>query len=383
MSRVWIYQDSHQVKKYGEDQASWYVGWYDPDGKKCCKSCGIGSFGQTKAENLRKKREAELTEGTYQKKARTTWEDFRKEYENKVQVRKAPQMRRLMDDALDHFARIIKPKRMSGIKTATIDRYIAVRCKERGKKGGTLLSPASLNKELRHLRAAFRKAFKWRLLPELPDFEFLKERKKLVTYVSPEHFATLYQHCEHGQVPSVQLAYPPGDWWRALIVMGYMTGWRVSDMLGLRRADLDLEVGAAITRADDNKGKRDERVPLHSVVVGHLKKLAGFEERVFPWNASRRVLQEEFARIQEKAGIHLPCHGNHEHSRFCHVYGFHDLRRAFATQNATRLTAPALQELMRHKAFTTTLGYINMARQLDEAVKSLHVPEVLKVKASG
>jgi integrase len=62
------------------------------------------------------------------------------------------------------------------------------------------------------------------------------------------------------------------------------------------------------------------------------------------------------------------------------VYGFHDLRRAFATQNANRLSPMALQTLMRHKSFQTTQRYINMSQQLDDAVASLHVPDVLRVE---
>lgn len=64
--------------------------------------------------------------------------------------------------------------------------------------------------------------------------------------------------------------------------MGYMTGWRVSDMLGLRREDLDLDAATAVTRAEDNKGKRDEKVKLHPVVVDHLRKMASFDPHVFP-----------------------------------------------------------------------------------------------------
>ena len=33
---------------------------------------------------------------------------------------------------------------------------------------------------------------------------------------------------------------------------------------------------------------------------------------------------------------------------------------------------------MRHKTYQTMQVYINMARQMDEAVNALHVPEVLK-----
>jgi hypothetical protein len=45
--------------------------------------------------------------------------------------------------------------------------------------------------------------------------------------------------------------------------------------------------------------------------------------------------------------------------------------------NANRLTGDALQALMRHKSYQTTQLYINMARQLDEAVASQHVPDAL------
>jgi integrase len=95
--------------------------------------------------------------------------------------------------------------------------------------------------------------------------------------------------------------------------MGYMTGWRISDILALRRDNLDLATGTARSLAEDNKGKREELVKLHAVVVEHLKKLAGFGPHIFPWNHDNRTLWTEFARIQEAAGIHLPCHEEHEH----------------------------------------------------------------------
>ena len=64
----------------------------------------------------------------------------------------------------------------------------------------------------------------------------------------------------------------------------------------------------------------------------------------------------------------------------CEVYGFHDLRRGYATMNADTMTADALQALMRHKDYSTTKRYINIGRQLNLAVDGLHVPDVLKRK---
>ena len=142
--------------------------------------------------------------------------------------------------------------------------------------------------------------------------------------------------------------------------------------------DLDLEAGTAVMRAEENKGRRDERIKLHPIVVEHLKKLPGFDPCVFPWNYNMRTLYAQFLRIQKAAKIKLPCLRSHKHTDYCHCYGFHDFRRAFATMNADQLTGDALQHLMRHKSYQTTQRYINVARQLDAAVDSLHVPEVLR-----
>jgi len=374
--KAWIYQDDKQVKKHGSAKASWYVGWIDPEGKRRCQSCGPGSEGKNAAQKQCRKIQAALIAGTYQSNAKKTWAEFRHEYEVKIIGGLAVRSRVEVLTAFDHFERIIGPKTMAALKTATIDEYTAKRRLEPGKKRGDTVSPATVNKELRHLRAALKKAHRWSYLAAVPYFDLEKEPKHLPTYVTGEHFAAIYKAASHARMPANE-AYPADVWWRGVLVMGYMTGWRISEILALRREDLDLEGGAAITWAEDNKGKRDERVILHSVVVEHLRKLAGFDAHVFPWNHDRRTLQSEFARIQEAAGIHLPCRETHEHTRFCHVYGFHDLRRAFATMNADRLSADALQALMRHKSYSTTQKYVNMARQMNEAVASLHVPDIL------
>jgi integrase len=80
-------------------------------------------------------------------------------------------------------------------------------------------------------------------------------------------------------------------------------------------------------------------------------------------------------RIQRAAGIRLK--GRHDH------YGFHDLRRAFATMNADKLTPDAVQALMQHKDYQTTQRYIATARQLNPAVEALYVPNVIAQKTVG
>ena len=131
-------------------------------------------------------------------------------------------------------------------------------------------------------------------------------------------------------------------------------------------------------RAKDNKGKRDERLSLHPVVIDHLHPLAGTSRLLFSWGKNLSQLWDEFKRIQTKVGIHLDCPEDHNHTPSCFLYGFHDFRRAFATVNAPQMKPETLQKLMRHKSYTTTLGYINLASQVEEAVANMPVPKVLR-----
>jgi integrase len=377
-SDAWIFQRPAQVAKHGEAGASWYVGWYEPNGRRMAESFGPGPRNKKKAEARKRHIEAELMTGTYQLKTRTTWEEFRHQYRETVLAGKAVRTRDEAETCLDHFERVVKPKNMLGITTEHVDRYVAARRQEPGKKKGECVSPATINKELRHVKAALAKAKKWKMLRELPDFDFERQVQKLPTYMTPEHFAAVYAACGQAKLPRDLQGATAADWWRGVLVTGYMTGWRIGDMLALRRDDLDLDAGTAVTRGEDNKGKRDERVELHPAVVGHLKRLAGFGPLVFPWDYHRRTLDTEWHRIQEAAGVHLPCHAKHEHTDACHVYGFHDLRRAFATQNAQALGGDVLQAMMRHKSYETTKVYINLAPQMTGAAAKLHVPEVLR-----
>lgn len=83
----------------------------------------------------------------------------------------------------------------------------------------------------------------------------------------------------------------------------------------------------------------------------------------------------EFTRILQEAGIHLPRPDAHKHTPSCHVYGFHDFRRDFATVNAPQMKPEVLQRLMRHKSYQTTQKcHINSTNQMQVAVSQIPVP---------
>lgn len=384
--RVWIFQIKKDVARRGADAASWYVGWYDQHSKRHSESCGPGSRGQNLAEKRVRRIQSELDMGVHRSDSRKPWIEFQEEYREKILSGLAPKTLAAAIDSLDHFRRIAGPSRVQAINTAMIDGFVAKRRYESGQKLGSVVSPATINKDLRHIKAALRVAREWDYLPEVPKIRMVKEPKKLPSYVIPEHFNLIYgTACGLTKIPaSPGQSYSPSDWWRALVVTAYMTGLRVGEILAVRREDLDLEKGELITRWEDNKADREEVVPLHAVVIDHLRAVIGEHHLALPWPHDPRTLWVEFTRIQGEAGIHLSCREKHEHTPSCHVYGFHDFRRAFATVNAPRLNPEVLQRLMRHKSYQTTQKfYINPTNQMQDAVSQMPVPEALKKYEAG
>lgn len=375
MKRAWVFQDRKQLRKYGPERAAWCVGRYDHDGKQRSKSCGPGRKGKRQAETLQRQREGEFAAGTYRSANRMTWEEFRKEFEQKVPAGKRPQTQDAYKFCLNNFEKAIKPNLLRSITSRTISQFIAVRQGQAGLKAETKTSPVTINKELRHLRSALRKAVAWELLERMPQIEFLREPGKIATFVSDEHLALIYAACDKARRPTFRKAtFTAGAWWQALLTTAFLTGWRIGSLLSLRWSNIDTEHRQILLPAEDAKGNRDQLIPLHDVVLEHIKpiQLPG-EDRVFVWGFTRRALYAEFFRIQRAAGI--------KPARKAY-YGFHDLRRGFATYNADRMTADALQALMGHCDYQTTKRYINLARQLNPASNNVFVPPALRKKRS-
>jgi len=325
--------------------------------------------------------------GTYLANKEATWDDFYARYlehldsaYDKAASRKAAIL------SIKTFVRIAKPKYMRSINTDKIDEFIGIRRKETviNKKRGTVrtISPATVNRELRYILAALNLAADWNYLNKVPRMRSLKPKEKLPTFVTPEHFAAMVEACRVATMPTGIPNVSPAEWWRGLLVMLYMTGWRIGQTLAVRWEDVDLVAETALSQADDNKGGRDHETPLHPLIVKYLRQLEGsFSPTVFPWPHNIRTLWAEFERIQKAATLSdkssMPKSGKNGG-----WYGFHDLRRGFATANAASMNLFELQGLMQHKSLTTTQGYINMANKLNKAVSTLFVPE-LRISQTG
>ncbi len=227
--KAWTGQRASDVAKRGKRKAPWLVFWNDPNGRRREKSCGPGKEGWRLAEKEKQKIHQQIITGTYGDAKGGSWEEFRAEYERNTTGRLEPSSCESIGYAMDHFARLAKPGRMSAITTRMLDAFVAARRPERGLRPGDTVSPATINKELRHLRTLLRKARKWGYLSQVPDITFEREPERVPQFMPPEHFNAIYDACDAAKEPA-NLPYPAGDWWRGLLVTAYMTGWRIGDI---------------------------------------------------------------------------------------------------------------------------------------------------------
>lgn len=375
--RAWIFQDTKQKKSLG-DKAPWSVGWYDGNGRRRSKRIGLKS----QAQQFRSKREVELAAGLCTVgPPKIPWQDFADQYEQTIMPKwRSGASRVEAKRILRTFADVARPKYVYNVDSQLLDRFVAKRLEMPGKKKGDKVSPETVRKELRTVRAALGVAVRWKYLAEVPLLPEIDGYGKDKPFVLQEDFIAIMQHCDVASLPSDQ-HYTAEAFWQALLFMAWITGMRKTAMLSLRWDDLDFDAGIVLSRYRDNKQKRDQRHKIRDAVP-LLRDLFDVRKpgdgRVFPWNHCIPTLDRTLVRIQQAAGIHLPCREEHEHTDRCHVYGFHSFRYAHATYNGGRVPDRDLQEQMGHASFNTTLRYIKYASTHQERSYDAYVPDSIK-----
>jgi integrase len=241
------------------------------------------------------------------------------------------------------------------------------------------------------LRAALGIAKRWKYLPEVPEIPKVKGIETEKRFVTEPHFEAMLKALEQEPCP-VYLPFSgdhggtwtAAEWWRALLVTVWVTGMRKGALLALQWEDVDLKTGRAVSRGQDNKGKRPHPVKL-GPVIPLLLKIKGDDPRVFPCDHWKTTFDDQFRTLQVAAEIVLPCVGSdtHECTRACHCYCFHDFRRAHATYHYGEVTDRELQQQMGHAAFSTTQGYIKYAQEHAEKQYAFKMPAAAQAAVQG
>lgn len=118
--------------------------------------------------------------------------------------------------------------------------------------------------------------------------------------------------------------------------------------------DLTGKYPCLIIAAEAEKGFRDRRLPITPDFAALLAETPIEEQTGKVFRAADQFGLDRVSRIISKIGEKANVVVNKEQSKFA---SSHDLRRAFGTRWATRVTPTVLQQLMRHSSIETTLKY--------------------------
>ena len=164
-----VRKKNSQVKKFGAAKAPWVVYWRDVNGNQKSKSFPAGERGKREAKAFADKADAEQKLGIQNTESDVSWARFRREYEEfkKTTLRKNSIVS--MQVSLDHFERLIGPRKVSRVSQRDIDRYASLRQQEPGRFGRVTAS--SVIVDLKVIRTALRQAKRWKYLDEVPDAE--------------------------------------------------------------------------------------------------------------------------------------------------------------------------------------------------------------------
>ncbi|MEK6869124.1 MAG: site-specific tyrosine recombinase/integron integrase [Nanoarchaeota archaeon] len=177
-----------------------------------------------------------------------------------------------------------------------------------------------------------------------------KLEKKLPTVLSKEEIRRMLDATENTKH-------------RLLIVFLYSSGLRVSEAVGMKIDDLDLNERMGIVRA--GKGKKDRNIILSESLVKDLRAYLSIRNEQNPYVFAvkeRHIAVRQAQRIvneaAKRAGI--------KKRVFCHA-----LRSSFATHLLEAGTdIRVIQELLGHSNLATTQRYTKVSREQLKKVKS-------------
>jgi integrase/recombinase XerD len=152
---------------------------------------------------------------------------------------------------------------------------------------------------------------------------------------------------------------------KALLMLTYSSGMRVSEVVKLRHEDIDVE--RKTLRVRQGKGRKDRLTLLsdqaHAVLLSYLEESGSKEEWLFPGQYVGKPLTERTAqKIFEQA---LKGSGILKKS------GIHSLRHSFATHLLEGgIDLRYIQELLGHRSSRTTERYTHVSNKDISRIKS-------------
>jgi len=209
------------------------------------------------------------------------------------------------------------------------------------------------NKFRASVQAVWRHAADQGCAPEVVSVKKYPEKKTIPVCWSLEECEKILQAA--AQVKGRVGDCPAGEWWVSLLLCGYNTGLRISALMTIATADVDLTTGFLMVRVDDQKHNAEQQFDLLPGTVAAISRIAPERlTRLFDdWKFDRTqqswpALNRRLKKILRSAG--LPS-GKKDM--------WHKWRRTFATHLAAKRGRAEAQSRLGHSGPEVTARYLD------------------------
>jgi site-specific recombinase XerD len=275
--------------------------------------------------------------------------EFRRDFIAFAELNHAKTTRDLFAFSLSILQRLCGDLPLNSYNLRHIDIYKAQRV--------CVVSPVSVNVEMRALRSAFGYAVRWELLEKNPlsGVSLLRVPARVPAYFTAADFEKLLSVINQG-------------WLKDIVLLSVMTGLRRGEVVNLRWKEVDLERGVLLVQSHESFRTKDGRmriIPLTDEARALLLAKLGGEGSALVFTRNGEKISEDYLTKIFRIAV-----SNAELDGRLH---FHSLRHTFASwlvQNGAALYE--VQVLLGHSNITVTQVYSHLKpEQLHNAVKRL------------
>lgn len=260
------------------------------------------------------------------------WEEFSKKYLDWGSREKKPSSLENDERAIRFYRERCRPKLLSDFNRESIERYIKIRIDD-----GTTY--ATINRDLDTLCAMGA----WAEDRDYVEVDPLRKIKKLKT---PKRQPKPFRKEEIDLLRNACI----DEFERIFIDLGYYTGRRLSEVLRIKRTQIDWVKRVIMTSGEDNRIKREGVVPLHPDLAKQIKKWYEVcSEGEFVIELHGRQVDSGYAcdlfrrKICKRAGI---------------KGSYHRLRHTFCSRlSEMDINQQKISNMAGHSSIITTQGY--------------------------
>jgi integrase len=286
--------------KYGVKVTSkiWWMRWRQ-DGRDCRESTGTRN--KKRATRLAVERMQAFERGETVLR-QITWTKAKEEFVK----HKASVCRSSTPDtygwSLAAFERIAKPSNLARVDVRMLQRFAAGRSDED-------CSAATVNKDLRAVRAFLRWAVEQRYIWTVPAFKtaWVRADIKQPVVIPLAEYQGWLAALDSGKL---RLTKRPAAWWKVFAQLAYWLGMRRGEILGLCWSMVDLEKAELTVLSETSKGRRWRTLPLVPELVAVLqewRQSCPDEDHVLPYSGNMRHLYEDWHKIAGKHRVPKNC----------------------------------------------------------------------------